>query len=149
MPGSPWSRSVRLSPARTAPIMPSKRVHSLPRPRKDGAPPRSGGWLSTAPGIVGDPKAECQGEDYTSFTLRGRSLDQLLASVDVVGAARQRGVHHQVNGQEGDVLRSHDAADRQRLAEPCAPCVELLAEDRGGQRSVHEARGDEVDARRG
>ena len=43
--------------------------------------------------------------------------DELLAAVDVVGRAGERGVRHEVDGERGDVGRSDDASDRQRRAE--------------------------------
>ena len=67
-------------------------------------------------------------------------LDQLLASVDVVGRAGERGVGHEVDGERGDVGRPDDAPDRERRAELLAPGVEPVAEQRRRQRGVDEAR---------
>ena len=52
------------------------------------------------------------------------SSEQLLASVDVVRGAGERGVGHQVDGQRGDVVRADDAADRQRGAQLFAAGIE-------------------------
>ena len=54
--------------------------------------------------------------------------EELLAAVDVVGRAGERGVGHEVHGECGDVGGSDDAADRERGAELVAALVELIAE---------------------
>ena len=56
--------------------------------------------------------------------------DQLLAAVDVVGRAGERGVGHDVDGERGDVGRADDAPDRQRRAELLASGVQVVAEER-------------------
>lgn len=73
---------------------------------------------------------------------------QLLAAVDVVRGARQRGVGHDVHGEGGDVGRSDDAPDWQRRAKLIATPLKVLPEERCRQRRVHEAGGDHVDADR-
>ena len=55
-------------------------------------------------------------------------LDELLAAVDVVGRAGERGVAHEVHGERGDVGGSDDTADRERGAQLPAALLELLAE---------------------
>src|SRR5690349_14089169 len=74
---------------------------------------------------------------------------QLLAAVDVVRGAGQRGVLHEVDGQGGDVGRPDDATDRQRRAEILAAPVEVVAEQPGRQGCVDESGGDHVDPDRG
>ena len=85
-------------------------------------------------------------------TRRGRlsgwvttSSDELLAAVDVVGRAGERGVAHEVHGERRDVLRADHAPDRQRVAELSPPLVEPLTEQRRRQSRVDEAGSDEVD----
>src|SRR3954470_25004885 len=65
-------------------------------------------------------------------------LDELLAAVDVERGAGDGGVGHQVHGQGGDVGGPHDPPDRQGAAELLAARVELVAEERRGQRGVDE-----------
>jgi hypothetical protein len=67
----------------------------------------------------------------------------LLAAVDVVGRAGQRGVGHDVHGEGGDVGRPDHAPDGQRRAELVAARFEVVAEQRRGQRRVDETGGDE------
>ena len=73
------------------------------------------------------------------------AVDQLLAAVDVVRRAGERGVGHQVHGERGDVVRPDDAPDRQRRAQLLAARLEPVAEQRRRQRRVDEPGGDEVD----
>ena len=80
------------------------------------------------------------GEGGAGNDVGAHRLDQLLAAVDVVGRAGERGVAHQVHGERGDVLRPDDAPDRQRGAQLLAARVELVAEQRRRQRRVDEAR---------
>jgi hypothetical protein len=76
----------------------------------------------------------------SSFAL----LDELLAAVDVVCRARDRGIDHQVNGECGDVGRSDHPADGERRAELFAPGFESVAKQRGRQRGIDESGGDDV-----
>src|ERR1700727_1121725 len=73
---------------------------------------------------------------------------QLLAAVDVVGRAGDGRIRHEVNRERGDVGGTADRAGRERGAEFCAACVELIAEKRGRERRVDESGGDEVHADR-
>ena len=75
-------------------------------------------------------------------------VNELLAAVDVVRRAGERGVGHDVNGERGDVGRSDDPPDRERGTQLVAPRLESVAEQRGRQRGVDEAGGDEVDPNR-
>src|SRR5207245_10714481 len=82
--------------------------------------------------------------------LAGRSLpsasgDQLLAAVDVVRPAGERGVGHQVHGELGDVVRADYPPDGQRGAELLAARLQVVTEQRGRQRGGGEPGGDEVD----
>ena len=57
--------------------------------------------------------------------------DELLAAVDVVRRARERGVDHDVNGERRDVGRPDDAADRELRPQLLAPGLELITDDVG------------------
>jgi len=54
-----------------------------------------------------------------------------------------------VDGEGGDVGGADDAADGVGGAEVAAAFFQLVAEERGGERSVHKAGGDEIDANGG
>jgi hypothetical protein len=55
---------------------------------------------------------------------------------------------HEVSGEGGDIGRSDHAPDGERRAQLVASGVESVADQRGGQRGVDEAGGDEVDPNR-
>jgi hypothetical protein len=76
-------------------------------------------------------------------------LDELLPAVDVERRTRDRGVHHQIDGENGDICCPDDAPNWQRRAQLLASGVQLLPEKRGGERSLDESRRDEIHANRG
>ena len=84
--------------------------------------------------------------DTVSCWLHWLGGDELLPAVDVIGCAREGGVGHDVYGERGHVGRSDHASDRKRGAKLAATFFELIAQQFGGQRRVHESRGDEVDS---
>jgi hypothetical protein len=65
---------------------------------------------------------------WPPFSVVGSSGDELLAAVDVVGGAGERGVGHDVDGERGDVGGADDAADRKCCPQLVAPLLELVAE---------------------
>src|SRR5919199_3728530 len=54
--------------------------------------------------------------------------DELLAAVDVVGGAGERGVDHDVHGECGNVPGTDDAPDGQRVAELLAALFKVVAQ---------------------
>ena len=61
---------------------------------------------------------------FTAITLG----QELLAAVDIVGRAGQRGVGHDVHGEGGDVGRPDHAPDGQRGAQLVAARIEVIAQ---------------------
>ena len=73
---------------------------------------------------------------------------ELLSAVDIIGCAREGGVGHDVNGERGHIRRSDHASDGKRGAKLVAAFFQLITQQLGGQRRVHESRGNEVDSHR-
>src|SRR5262249_22691820 len=146
---------------------------TVPQTAKSGAPPRS--WLTMwrttgkessmassrlsgpstlAKGVLTPAASQTSGRTFARSVIiylhqacgTGSALDELLAAVDIEGRAGDRRVGHEMNGQCGNVRRTDDSPDRQRLAEVLTASAQLLAEDRRRKRSVHESRRDEVHA---
>jgi hypothetical protein len=70
---------------------------------------------------------------------------ELLATVDVVGRTRQRGIDHEVYGKRGDVLGLYHAPDRQGGSQLFAACGDVVAEQPCRQRRVDEAGREGID----
>src|SRR4051794_9198507 len=75
--------------------------------------------------------------------------EQLLAAVDVEGRTGNGRVRHQVDREGSDVDGTDHATDWKRHAKLLAPRLQLLAEDRRGQRRIDETSCDQIDANGG
>src|SRR5271156_4569676 len=72
--------------------------------------------------------------------------DELLAAIDVIRRTGQRRIGDDVDGERRDVFGADDTPDGKRCPQFAATLLESIAEEGCRQRSVYEARRDEIDA---
>src|SRR5262245_15554914 len=129
-------------------------VLSAPELSQPTAPPKSGmddgRWLCEKSNTPTNPAAMAKMPILMLMMLPLScplvAFHELLAAVDVVGAACERRVRHEVHGERGDVRRANDTPDRQRRPKLLSARGQLIAQQRCRKRRVHEPGCDEVDA---